>query len=237
MAEIIKKGDFIEIEYTGIIPDSGIIFDTTDESIAKKNSIYSKEMQYGPVVICIGEAQIIKGLDSNLEGKEIGRKYDLKLDPENAFGKKDASMLKLVPLTIFRKQNINPFPGLQVNIDGMMGTVKISSGGRVIVDFNHPLSGKQISYEVNVKRKVTDKSEQVRHFLMLKLNLKPEAFKASISEDTAVLEFKQELPKEVKDIITQSILKVIQLKKVEFIIMKEAPKKEEKKEEQQKKNA
>ena len=31
----IKKGDFIEVEYTGKIIDDGIVFDTTDEKVAK----------------------------------------------------------------------------------------------------------------------------------------------------------------------------------------------------------
>ena len=158
MAEIIKKHDFVELEYTGKLKDSGMIFDTTDEGIAKKENIYNKNMIYGALVICVGEAQILKGLDEQLEGKEIGKQITVDISPEQGFGKKDASLLKLVPMTLFKKQDIMPMPGLQVNIDGAIGTIRTVTGGRIIVDFNHPLSGKYLIYEVKVNKKIIIKN-------------------------------------------------------------------------------
>ena len=43
----------------------------------------------GPVVICIGQNHVVKGLDQAIEGKEPG-KHTIELSAENAFGKKDA---------------------------------------------------------------------------------------------------------------------------------------------------
>jgi len=94
--EKVSKKDFIEVEYTGKIKDGNIIFDTTDEKVAKENNLEANS-DYGPVVICIGEQQLLKGLDKNLEGKDIGKEYDIDIDPEDGFGKKNAKLIQLIP--------------------------------------------------------------------------------------------------------------------------------------------
>ena len=125
----IKKEDFVEIEYTGQLKDEEFIFDTTDEKAAKDNEIYNEEHQYGPIKIMIGGNQVLPGLDRFMVGKEVGE-YKVTLSPEEGFGKKNAQLLKLLPKNIFTKQQINPMPGLPVNIDGMNGVIKTVSGGR-----------------------------------------------------------------------------------------------------------
>ena len=52
---------------------------------------------------------------------------------------------------------------MQLNIDGVVGTVKTVTGGRTLVDFNHPLSGRELVYEVQVKKVVTDTQQKVKH--------------------------------------------------------------------------
>ena len=85
-----KKQDFIEIEFTGRIKDSQEVFDTTDEQVAKDNDIWSKDQSFGPRTICLGETQILQGLDENLTGKEPGKELSFTLTPEQAFGSRDA---------------------------------------------------------------------------------------------------------------------------------------------------
>ena len=70
--DLIKKGDFVEIEYTGKIKESGELFDTTDEQLAKDHDLFSEKMNYGAVVIKVGLNQVIKGLDSVLEDRAYG---------------------------------------------------------------------------------------------------------------------------------------------------------------------
>ena len=72
----IKKHDFIEIEYTGKLEDGGV-FDTTSEKVANENHIHNPQMKYGPVVICIGEHQVLKGIDDFLLDKEAGKDYNI----------------------------------------------------------------------------------------------------------------------------------------------------------------
>ena len=151
--EPIKKHDFVEIEYTGKLKEDNIIFDTTDEKTAKENNLHSNT-DYGPVIICVGEEQILKGLDKNIEGKEIGKEYNVDIKPEDAFGSKNAKLIQLIPTSKFKQQKIQPMPGMQLNIDGVVGTVKTVSGGRTLVDFNHPLAGKELLYKIPVYQTV-----------------------------------------------------------------------------------
>ncbi len=48
----LKIKDFVEIEYTGTVKEDNIIFDTTDEKVAKENNFYSKDVSYGPIIVC-----------------------------------------------------------------------------------------------------------------------------------------------------------------------------------------
>lgn len=207
----IKNNDFIEIEYTGSLKDEGTVFDTTDKKAAEENGLDENITDFGPIIVCVGENQILKGIDSFIEGKEPGE-YELEIKPEEGFGKKDGKMIQLIPTSKFKKQQITPVPGLQINIDGMIGTIKTVTGGRTIVDFNHPFSGKDLHYKVKVNRIVEEAAEQIKSLLYLKYQLKDtevavEDTKATISSD---------VPKELQEMIKEDITRLTKVKDVEF---------------------
>ena len=86
-----KKDDFIELEFTAKFED-GIIFDTNIPEQAKKLNI--KDVK--PLALSIGHDMIIKGLDKELEEKEIGKKYSVKIQPEDAFGLRNKELIKMI---------------------------------------------------------------------------------------------------------------------------------------------
>jgi len=213
--ETIKKLDFIEIEYTGRLKDGNLIFDTTDEKVAKENNLESHG--YEPVIICVGEQQLLKGIDKNIEGKEIGKEYDINIIPEDAFGKKNAKLIQLIPTSKFKQQNIQPMPGIQLNIDGMVGTVKTVSGGRTLVDFNHPLAGKELTYKIKINKKITDDKIKLTGYLKLSLGTKD--IETEINDESAKIKIKNEIPQEAQERLKNKILELIpKIKKVEFTI-------------------
>ena len=202
----IKAKDFVEIEYTGKITDLNQVFDTTDDKIAKKEEIFNEKMTYGPVVVCIGERHLLPGLDKKVEGKETGKEYEIKLEPEEAFGKKSAKLLKLVPAKVFKQQQIQPMTGLEINVDGMPGIIRSVSGGRIIVDFNHPLSGKELLYKIKINKIIKDKKEKLSNLLKIELNMKEP--KIEIKENKVKIEkipvqIQENLKKRVKDLIPE----------------------------------
>ena len=213
----IKKQDFIEIEYSGKTKEGNIIFDTSNEEVAKKNNIHSEYSIYGPVIICVGEGQLLKGLDHKLEGKELGE-YVFELKPEEAFGKKDAKMIRLVPMSKFKEKGIRPETGMQLNIDGVVSTIKSASGGRVLVDFNHPLSGKELVYDIAVKRVVEDKNEQIMSLLSVILSIVKKDAEIEVKEGGAKIRLKKkDVPKQVLDKMAEEIKRLVKgIKKVDI---------------------
>ena len=161
----IEEGQFVELDYTARIADEDTVFDTTKEDVAKEHGLsQSDNHSFEPMVVCLGEGHIIQGLDEDLIGKEIGS-YDLHIEAERAFGKKNPELLQIIPEKKFKEQDMNPRPGLEINVDGEYGVVKKVGGGRVVVDFNHPLSGKDILYDVEVLRIVEDAKEQAESLI------------------------------------------------------------------------
>ncbi|MBI2651136.1 peptidylprolyl isomerase [Candidatus Woesearchaeota archaeon] len=215
--EKIEKYDFVELEYTGKLKDENIVFDTTNKDIAKENSLHSHN-SYAPVVICIGENQILLGLDKNLEGKEIGKEYTIEVKPHEAYGNKNPKLIQLIPTNKFRQQNIQPMPGMQVNIDSLIGIIKTVSGGRTLVDFNHPLAGKELVYIVKANRKVTDDKERIVGYLKLSLGINDaKDMDVQIEQDTAKISLNEELPKEAQEELSKKIRELIKnIKNVEF---------------------
>jgi len=204
---MLKENDFVEIDYVARIKGDGI-FDLTLEDVAKENKIYSKDYKYKPVIICLGKKDIIKGLDNQLIGKDLGE-YKITITPEEGFGKKDAKLIKLVPTKEFTKQNIRPMPGMQMNIEGFMGKILSVTGGRTLVDFNHPLAGKDLEYDIEIKRKVTDKKEQLSGFLDILFK----DYKLEFENDEATIEIK-EIDGKAGEELEKEILDRIDLKKV-----------------------
>ena len=212
---VVKLHDFVEIEYTGRVKEDNSIFDTTEESVAKAEGLYDKDSEYAPVVICIGEGNILKSLDDKIIGKETGKEYSFELSHEEAFGKKDARLLQLIPLNKFKQQNIQPVPGLQLNIDGMFGIVKTVSGGRCYVDFNHPLAGKRIVYNVKINRLVEDDKEKLSSLLRLHLHIKDTEIE--LNDGNAKISSKEDFPKDAQEELKKIAERTIPaIKKLEF---------------------
>ena len=200
-----KKHDFVEIEYTGKL-DDGTVFDTTNEATAKDAGLDSQTAVFGPAVICVGENHILPGLEVEFMNKKPG-KFSITLPPEKAFGKKDAKLLKLMPLKAFKGQDIQPFPGLEVNVDNNFGIVRSVSGGRIIVDFNHPLSSKTLHYELKVNRIVTDTFEKAKALFKNELQINDEKI-LELKGNTLVIN-EEKFPPEVLDAVKKRVIELV----------------------------
>ena len=213
---VIKNHDFVEIEYTGRIKEDNSIFDTTEEKIARENNAYDKNADYSSAIICIGEGNILKDLEEQMIGKETEKEHKFEISSDDAFGKKDARLLQLIPANKFRKQNIQPVPGLQLNIDGVFGVVKTVSGGRCYVDFNHPLAGKDLVYDVKKKRIVDDNKEKLNS--LLKRHLRIKDAEIGLKEDSATISIKQKMPVESQEKFKKIVQRTIpDIKSINFI--------------------
>ena len=217
--ETIEKNDFIEIEFTG--KSNGNIFDTTNKEEAKSIGL---EADVKPIIVSVGNEMLLKGFDNALEGKEIGKKYSIHLVPEEAFGKRDSSLLKLIPLRIFREKNMNPVPGMTLQLDNHVAKVLSVSGGRITVDFNNPLAGKEIDYDFIPTRKIIDDKEKIDSLQDFFFR---QRFEFEIKEKKVV--FKE--PK-IKPLIDMMREKLKQISGFDFEVVEEKAKQEVSKEKQ-----
>lgn len=155
----INKGDFVEIEFTGRIADTGEVFDTNIKADAEKAKLDIKDIK--PFILSVGNSMLPEGFDKDLVGKEIKKQYSVEVTPEKAFGKRDSKLIRMIPAKLFHEQKINPERGMQLALDGQLVRVLSNSGGRTLVDFNNPLAGKKVIYEYKINRMVTEDKEKI----------------------------------------------------------------------------
>ncbi|HEY3360847.1 MAG TPA: FKBP-type peptidyl-prolyl cis-trans isomerase [Methanosarcina sp.] len=70
-SRIVKKGDYLLIDYTGKFED-GTVFDTTLKEKALEAGVYDKEKEYIPLFFRSDAGQIIKGIDRGVLGMREG---------------------------------------------------------------------------------------------------------------------------------------------------------------------
>jgi peptidylprolyl isomerase len=157
----IQKSDFILVDYTGKVKETGEVFDTTSEEIAKENKLYKEGDIYEPRLVVVGEGWVLKALDEALLTFKIGKSETVEIPPEKAFGQRDPEKVKLVPLRRLAARGITPRLGEQIEYDKKLATVRIIGSGRVTLDFNPSLAGKTLVYEVTVKKELKTEKEKI----------------------------------------------------------------------------
>jgi peptidylprolyl isomerase len=158
----LEKGTLIFANLTARVKDTGEGIETTLEEEAKKLNIHDTSRKYEPRLVAVGEGWLISGLDDEVKKMDVGQKKEIELAPEKAFGPRDATQMRMVPLRKFGEKAHEMEVGDSVEIDNRMGIVRFIGSGRAQVDFNHRLAGKSIVYDFEVIRKVETDNDKVR---------------------------------------------------------------------------
>ena len=183
---MLQKKDFIEIEFTGRVKNGEVFDSNIKEDLEKLHSGHNHPIKTEPFIFSLGEGMFLKAVENFLVGKpETPATYEIELAPEQAFGKRNPQLIQKIPLKIFMDQRINPVPGFVFNFDGKIGRVLASSGGRVIVDFNNPVAGKDVVYKVKIIKKINDLHEKAKALIKF---LFREDLKFEIKENKIILE-------------------------------------------------
>lgn len=156
-----EKGDFVLIEYTIRVKETGNLLDTTNEELAKKENVYDTDKLYGPTLIVLGRGWINELVERELEQSEPEKEITVEVPPEKAFGPRDPSKVKVFSMRDFQRRGYSVGIGDVVEVGGARGVVKSISGGRVVIDFNHPLAGRTLVYTVKVLKKLEDLKEKL----------------------------------------------------------------------------
>lgn len=107
-----------------------------------------------PLSVLLGHGNIIPGLERALEGHAVGDKFDVEIEPADAYGQRNPDAKQRVP----RKY----FPGANKIKVGDVTVLSLKEGGQRIVtvlkvgmtavdvDLNHPLAGQKLKFDVEV---------------------------------------------------------------------------------------
>ncbi len=218
-----KEGSIVEVNYTGKVVVSNEVFDTTVEKKAIDAGIFNKQIKYKPVTVIVGEQELLKGLDDSLKEMKVGDERKASIKPADGFGERQSQLVRVLPMREFKRQKMNPIPGLVLEVNGRQGRVQSVSGGRVRVDFNHPLAGKDLEYELKVVKEVTGAKNQVQALFDKYFGGIPEKEKSikitdkeiEIGLDAKYTAAAANLKKRFSDLVTKNIKGITKVKFVE----------------------
>jgi FKBP-type peptidyl-prolyl cis-trans isomerase 2 len=213
-----EKGDFVTINYVSRIRETGKIFDTTYEEVARREGIHRENATYGPVTIVLGAAHVIPGLENALLTMEVGEEKEVDIEPEEAFGIRKKALVTKVPLREFRRHGLFPRPGMRIEINNKWATVRSVSSGRVILDFNHPLAGRPLCYTVHLLEKVEPLKEKIEAVLKL-MKIKGDVVPDDDGVSIKIEGLKRGAEEKVKTLVKREIKKYIPQAQISFVIL------------------
>ena len=175
----------VRIDYKAYFADADRLYDTTNADAAKEAGIFNEKVTYAPMAYIVGSGSLYADLDAAIAGAEVGKEVEVTIPCEKAAGARNPRLIELHPIKEFYKNEINPYPGMSVSLGNRNGVVMSVGAGRVKVDFNNPLAGHDLKYEVTVVEEVTDPVEKAKCIMEMDFGTS-EGFGFGIMEDKVV---------------------------------------------------
>ncbi|MBN1782252.1 peptidylprolyl isomerase [bacterium] len=140
-----------------------IHYTLTDDTGARLDSSEGTE----PLTYLHGLGQLIPGLENELTGKIQGDQFQIAVQPHEAYGEYDKSLVQLVPHNAFEEVG-EIYPGMQFQTNGPDGhpqiiTIQEVNENGVTVDGNHPLAGKVLHFDITVGSVRSATAEEIAH--------------------------------------------------------------------------
>ncbi|MCC7570518.1 hypothetical protein KO465_04180 [Candidatus Micrarchaeota archaeon] len=101
----------------------------------------------------------------NITIEELKKDQDAELSVKKPFGSRNKEMVRVVSEKIFKQNKLKAVPGMIVMLDGRQAIVKSVNGSRIVVDMNHPLADRDITYKIKLLESAEKSDEKVRIFL------------------------------------------------------------------------
>jgi len=176
----VEKDDFVLVKITAKT-QKGKIFRVSSEEDAKKAGIYDEQNAqqgyYAPEFVIVGKPGFLnEGLTEFIESNmNYFEKKSVRVPPVKAFGKRDPSKIERIGIAKFRKLNEGKNPEYGQDFvkksqqgQSQRGTVIRVSQGKVVVDYNHPLAGQNVDYNLEIIDKIEDFNDKIEYFMVNK---------------------------------------------------------------------
>ncbi|MCE4615426.1 MAG: peptidylprolyl isomerase [Desulfurococcales archaeon] len=185
----IQDGDIVLVSYT-IHDKEGNLVETTNAELARKENKYREDEYYGPKTIVVEENILVKGFYKALKEMDLGEKKTVEIPPEEAYGPKEPSKIRKYPVRRFLKAGIRPEAGKIVEINSELGVITRVTDRIVEVDFNHPLAGKTLVYEIEILDKADTPEKKTKFLVARRLTINPEEVNVNIEDGEIIIELK-----------------------------------------------
>ena len=134
-----KNGNKVTVHYTGKL-DNGSIFDTSKDR--------------DPLTFTLGAGEIIPGFEKAVIGMDTGESKTVNVPSDEAYGSHMNELVTVVKLEEF-PEKLTPEIGQQLKIprnndETLIVSVTDISGSNVTLDANHPLAGKNLTFEIEL---------------------------------------------------------------------------------------
>lgn len=136
--DVVREGSIVAMEYT-LTDENGNILDSSDGK--------------GPMIYAHGQGQIVPGLEKALAGMKTGEQKTVTVKPEDGYGQPDPQAFQEIPRDKFPAESLKVGAVLTARSqDGMPIRMRVHDikDKVVLVDFNHPLAGKTLTFKVKV---------------------------------------------------------------------------------------
>ena len=143
----VKEGDRVKVHYTGKL-ESGEVFDSSlcpDEECGCNTA---------PLEFTVGAGEVIPGFENAVIGMSEGDKKTFSIPVDEAYGKRNEDLVVAVERETI-PDDINPEVGLRIEVtqaDGQEFPVVVTavSDTHVTLDANHPLAGRDLTFEIEL---------------------------------------------------------------------------------------
>lgn len=186
-----QKGDFILLEYTVVDKDDNKVVETTIEDKAREAGIYRPDEVYEPRLIILGETRLFEPLEQAIMNADVNQEITVEVPPDKAFGQRDPSKVRVISIREFYRYGKLPRVGDIVEVNNQQARVVSITGGRVTLDFNHPLAGKTLVVTAKVVKKLETPEDRVKYIIKQYIpRLELDKVNVSLSQDGSVVTIK-----------------------------------------------
>jgi len=147
MTDTLAENTVASVHYTGKLPESGEIFDTSEGR--------------DPLTFLVGHKQMIPGFEDEMMGAKVGERRTFTLEPERAYGPRMEDAVQQIEREQFG--DIDPEVGMMLMSDIGPFTVTAVADDLVTVDFNHKLAGETLEFSVEVVEVRPASEEELAH--------------------------------------------------------------------------
>ncbi|MHA2066134.1 MAG: FKBP-type peptidyl-prolyl cis-trans isomerase [Candidatus Thorarchaeota archaeon] len=190
---IVKEGSLIYVDYVAKTKDDGMIFDLTLEEIAKAEGLYSEKDRYEPILVAVGSNWLLEAIEEGLVDMKIDESKTINVPPERGAGVRDSSLVKKIAKLRLEKQGVRIQKGERVTVGREQGVITQVLGRTAILDFNPPLAGKTLVFDVTVKGIVSEPNDKIMAVLKRRLpGVPPDRYSVSVKGKTITIEFPKE---------------------------------------------